>query len=149
MSVNVWAIEDSGSNERLGLSALRHGVDPAVTMAFQIGFVIACITLVIVMINLVMRGRLRKTSLASTYFLTCISPVIAVFAASIGTLNQWGMIGHQPIPLSHLVVINGGFAFMEGSLLTGLGVVLTLILKLDDAWRGRKATRPDTDAMPG
>lgn len=149
MSDNVPTMVSSEPHGRLGLSALSHGVDPAVTVAGQIAFVLACVTLVIVVVDVVTRGRLRKTSLASAYFLTCISPIIAVYAASIGTLNQWGMLDDQPVPLSHLVVINGGFALMMGSLSTGLGVVLTLVLKLDDAWRGRKATRPDREAKPG
>lgn len=149
MSGQVPTMVGGESHGRLSLSALSHGVDPAVTVAGQIGLVLAFITLVIVLIDLVTRGRLRKTSLASAYFLTCISPVIAIYAASIGTLNQWAMVNDQQVPLSDLAVVQAAFAFILGSLFTGLGVVLTLVLKLDDAWRGRKATRPDRDAKPG
>lgn len=149
MSDNVPTMVSGESHGRLSLSALSHGVDPAVTIAGQIGLVLAFITLVIVLIDLVKRGRLRKTSMASTYFLTGISPVIAVYAASVGTLNQWGMVNDQQVPLSDLAVVQAAFAFILGSLFTGLGVVLTLVLKLDDAWRGRKRTKPDSGAQPG
>lgn len=153
LSDNVPTMVGSEFHGRPSLASLSHahGVDPAVTVAGQIGLLLAFITLVIVVIDVVTRGRLRKTSLSSACFLTGISPVIAVFAASYGTLNQWGigMGNDQPVPLSDLAVIHAAYAFMLGSLFTGLGVVLTFFLKLDDAWRGQTATRPKGDAKPG
>lgn len=127
------------SHGRLTLSALSHAVDPAVTVAGQIGLVLAFVTLMIVLIDIITRGRLRKTSFASASFLTCISPVIAVCAASVGTLNQWAMLDDQQVPLSDLAVIQTAFAFLQGGLYTGLGVVLTLALRLVDAQRNQKA----------
>lgn len=148
MTDNIPTMVGSEAHGRISLGSLSHGVDPAVTVAGQIGLALAFITLVIVVIDVVTRGRLRKTSRASAYFLTCISPVIAVFAASLGTLNQWGMLNDQPVPLPDLAVIQTAFAFLHGSLFMGLGVVLTLVLKLNDAWRGQTATRPNGDAKP-
>lgn len=133
---------------RLTLSALSHGVDPAVTTASQISLVLAFVTLMIVVIDLVTRGRLRRTSLASAHFLTCISPVIAVGAASMGALNQWTLLNDQPVTLAEIAVVQASFALLYGSFFTGLGVVLTLALRLDDAWRNRTHKRPGNDPMP-
>lgn len=131
---------------RLGMSAILHGLDPTVSAAGQIGLALALITFVIVLIDLIMRGRMRKTSLAFTHLLTCLAPIIAVYAASQATINGWLDLSGDTEPLASFVVIQAAVALLEGSLFAGVGIALTFVLKLDDAWRGRKAAKSNATA---
>lgn len=123
---------------RLTFSAISDGVDSSVIIAAQIGLVVAFVTLVVVLVDLASRGRLRRTSMASACFLACISPVIAIGAASVGTLNSWLLLNDQPVTFSELWGMHLAYAVPPASVFTGLGVVLVFVLRLDDAWLARK-----------
>ena len=120
----------------MSLGSMSHGVDPATTLAGQIGLGLALIVLVIVLVDLGMRGRMRQTSRASAAFLAAMSPVIAVLGASLGTLNTIGWSMDRPGSIADLAVLQTAFALTVGGVCAGLGLVLLLILRLDDAWRG-------------
>lgn len=129
------------SHGRLGMSAILHGLDPAVVLASQIGLVLSFVTTVLVLIDLVRRGRMRKTSLAFTGLLTCLTPVIAVYAVAHAAIDRSLMATADTGPLSDFVIVQGAVAFLQAALFSGLGVVLTFLLRLDDAWRGREPAR--------
>lgn len=131
-----------GHHGRLGFSTISHGVDSSVIVAGQVGLTIAFITLVIVLVDLASRGRLRRTSMAFACFLACISPVIAVGAASFGTLNAWLSLNDQPVTFAELGAMHFAYALSVGSIFTGIGIVLMLVIRLDDAWRGRAKAKP-------
>ena len=120
----------------MSLGSMSHGVDPATTLAGQIGLGLALIVLVIVLVDLGMRGRMRQTSRACAAFLAAMSPLIAVLGASLGTLNTIGWSMDRPGSIADLAVVQTAFALTVGGVCTGLGLVLLLILRLDDAWRG-------------
>lgn len=133
----------SGQHQgRLTFSAISHGVDSSVITAGQIGLAVAFIVLVVVLVDLVSRGRLRRTSMAAACFLACISPVIAIGAASFGTVNSWLLLNDQPVTFSELWAMHLAYAVPPASVFTGLGVVLVFILRLDDAWLARKSAKP-------
>lgn len=143
VDVAIQEVVDGESHGRLGMSAVLHGLDPIISIGGQAGLVLALITLVIVVVDIIMRGRMRATSLAFTHLLIGLAPVVAVYAASQVIIEEW--LGHSgdSEPLSSFVVIEAAIALVYGSLVTGVGVVLTFLLKLDDAWRGRQTAKSD------
>lgn len=130
------------SHGRLGMSAIMHGMDPAIDWVAKVGLCLAIVTLVIVLVDLVMRGRMRRTSFAFTYLLICLPLVGAVYATAQSTVNYWLILPTDDHPLGNFAVIQVAVAFQKGSFLSGLGMVLAFVLRLDDAWRGRKVDQP-------
>lgn len=128
---------------RLGMSAILHGLDPAVSISGQIGLVLAFVTLVVVAVDLIMRGRMRKTSLAFTHLLIGLATAIAVYAASQVIIEEWLSLSGDAEPLSSFAIVEAAIALLQGSIFAGVGVVLLFFLKLDDAWRGRKTAKSD------
>jgi hypothetical protein len=127
---------------RLGMSAILHGLDPAIDWASKLGLTLAVMTFVVVIVDLAMRGRLRQTAFAFTHLLACLPLIGALHAASQGTVNYWLAVPADDSPLGNFPLIQAAVAVLMGSFLSGLGVILTFVLRLDDAWRGRKGDHP-------
>lgn len=127
---------------RLGISVIQHGLDPAIGWAHWVGLTLAAITLMVVLGDLVMRGRLRRTAFAFTAMLSSLPLVLALCAASWGTVNYWLEHPADGSALGNFPVAQAAVALLTGSFLSGLGVILTFVLRLDDAWRGRKGAHP-------
>lgn len=142
MSGHEPVMVSSDYHGRLTFSALSHAVDSSVIVASQIGFALALITMIVVLVDLASGGRLRRTSMAFARLLVCLSPVIAVGASSLGAMNSWLVLNDQPVALSELWALHLAYAVLPASMFTGLGIVLVFILRIDDARRAKKTATP-------
>jgi hypothetical protein len=132
----------SEQHGRLGMSAILHGLDPVVDWVAKIGLTLSAIAIVVVLVDIVMRGRLRKTAFAFASLQTSLSLLMGLYAAAGSTINAWLELPSDTAQMGSFVAAQAAVALVQASLFAGLGIILTFILRLDDAWRGRKGAHP-------
>lgn len=120
---------------RLGVSALLHSIDPTAALVHQIILLLALAVLALVVLNLILRGRARKSAFALTEMLTLLAPLLGLFAAANTLLFESMEIANRNLGFPGLAV-----SLAEASLslaigaLTGAGaVVLKAVLRSSDA----------------
>lgn len=123
----------------MGLSALTHGLSDATTLTLWVGLLLSAVTLVLVLMNFLRRGRLHATSWAVARFLIALPAVMAVYAAASVLLEAFLRSANLNQSVSAAAfapeLAEAAFVIAAAALTTGLGVTLCLILRLDRAWR--------------
>jgi hypothetical protein len=130
---------------RLGVSALYEIIDPTTHQVITVLILVTVFVLIVVLIDLIRRGRARTISLALTRMLSLLGPLLGIYGAANSVMMTGLDVGNTNIAHPGIIgpmVALGALSMMFGAVAGCIGVVLTAVLRIEDAWRSARKPEP-------
>jgi len=145
MNIQEPMAVEAGAHRLSIADAVSHSTDPVAHHALLGVLLVTLIVVIVVLVDLIRRGRFRRTALALTRMLSLLAPLIGLFGAAIQIAGDALVVADHNIANPAVwapSILVAAWIIAVSAVCGGIGVILTAVLRI--AGPGRKA-RSDTD----